>query len=245
VLTDDFRVVLHVGLPKTGTTAFQQNILPYLDANVIVQRSNLFNYRFSMDRVNIISHEQFCIGFPHIIKSTGRVVEMTETLQVLFPAAKILFSVRDPEMWLRSCHKHAVASRVFTRGFDEYVRRFHGWELVEFFWNEYVELLRERFPCGVLVFDRRDLEKNPEGLVRDLCRFIDIPVPCIPSDVLRHQKNVSCDDHGLWLKMFGVRIFPFNIPYIRRLAMQEWRKRRGSKRNLGWSNYEDREDNEM
>lgn len=216
-------VSIHVGLPKTGTTAFQENILPYLDVNPVVHNLNLRMMHLDFHRMNVISHEQICHGLPHGHGNREKALDTLHTLKQCFPDAAIIYSTRDPEQWLYSCYSHAVRSGIYNKDFNHYKQQYHCDKVVDFFKHEYLDMLYELFD-DVFLFTQEELLASPWDIVRDLCCFLDVPIPDIPLQVLNRQMNISVDH--LTLRRILNKVTPVNISYMVSLIQEEIQKKK-------------------
>lgn len=168
------KVVLHLGLAKTGTSWLQQNVFPLLPLE--------FVHCSKYDVLNKYNHDLLLSfeGFSGTIQCNDRFVNAYR-LHRLFPSAKVLVVFREREGYLWSLYSQ------FIRGgglwcFDE----FKQWALGHPYFMDW--LLYKKYLCRLfnkdchggnncLFLDFKDLKTDPEGFVESICDFIDVRVP--------------------------------------------------------------------
>ena len=162
-------VIIHVGLPKTGTTFLQNNIFKNIEEINYIYGFKLFS--ILKDGKNLISDEGL-YGWtnPPYPYDKSRVI--AQRLKQLFPEAKIIVGIRNITTWKKS----AYAQFVKAGG----TLKYDGWEkkILDSYLDQkaYVKFIKSLF-TDVYLYEREELKKNTEKIVKELCDFIGINVP--------------------------------------------------------------------
>jgi hypothetical protein len=191
---EEYKIVIHVGLHKTGTTFLQKEVFQRLEGVEyfgngalcgVIRPENLMV--FKKDKINVISHERFS-GMPFLPNSFDSRFIIALRLKDLFPNAKIIVCTReDKEEWLLSLWKEYVTGK--TNGTLPYLK----WEkqLNKKYLDQqrYVNFLRSLFQ-EVLVFDYSKFNSSNEKVIEEICKFIGVETPTIGIK----GRNVSLTD---------------------------------------------------
>ena len=182
-------IYIHIGLQKTGTTALQELIFKNLDANYFRYiNKEIFNNLFKDNKPVIWSNEDLS-GVPHLIfdeKRRDSRFLIAKNLKVLFPKAKIIVGIRNPEKWIDSIYRESVRQGL-ALNFDEFYRRFDKKNLD---FDAYIKLLRELFP-KVFVYKFEDLKNDFDKAVKDICDFMEVCVPKYKNRILNRSLTDS------------------------------------------------------
>ena len=178
---------------KTGTTFFQWNIFPFLDANYlwhVFYRSNFkdllnlskdVDYKkikqnfleiLRYDKVNIISEEN--IYTYQFTKKDDR-FERLERIKKVFPKAKIIFGTRKAEDSLISWYVEyvSVGGILDYQGFLK-----NHMNLDKLNYENYIEKLYELYgKKNVFIYSMRDLRTDQDLLIKNICKFIKVEPP--------------------------------------------------------------------
>ena len=106
------KIVIHVGLHKTGTSFLQAEIFPKIK-NVNYIGMLRYGSKIYEDKLNIISDEELSVN-PHLPPCHGNYFDsgqrnvIAERLQSIFPNAKIILGIRNKDTWLRSVYSQYV-----------------------------------------------------------------------------------------------------------------------------------------
>ncbi|KAH8776779.1 NAD dependent epimerase/dehydratase [Diaporthe sp. PMI_573] len=206
--------VIGAGLPRTGTASFSEALRILLDAPVYhggtqctmgqpiemlswIKVLRLFPFRVDADRKAALSLiRQRLDGYAAVTDSPGN--GLIPELLDLYPDAKVICTVRDPEAWEKSMVGVASAStKWFLRGvllplptmrhFVDYINALRDQWLYLYgeteppttiSYNRHMELLRETVPADRLVF--LEVKDGWEPLCKALGKDIpDVPFPRI------------------------------------------------------------------
>lgn len=137
------KIIIHIGLHKTGTTYLQHYVFPFLrQENIIYNPKDIFyfiNAIFTLDIKDIDFLEKarsFVQEYGKnnsndtlFISSEGisqlsfyqNYEEQVESLKYVFPNAEVILSLREQSKWLESCYKESI--------------KHHSYQFVESFLN--------------------------------------------------------------------------------------------------------------
>lgn len=157
-------IVVHVGLPRAGSSFLQHLVFPNMNNVNLVNRDFLYGC-FSDDKINLISNE--------IISYNDR-VKRIHVIKKLYPDARIIFIRRKIDTWIKSLYSSFLedTGNDFIN-FLEFEYRFVDCEPS---FDEYINLLKSLFE-DVLVLDFEKLIKDNVGFVQDICDFIGCDFP--------------------------------------------------------------------
>lgn len=213
-------VVIHPGMHKTGTTFLQWNVFHYVDANYlwhVFYKSGIkdildtskevdiekvqenFSNLLSNDKVNIISEEN--IYTYQFSKEDDRFTRL-ERMKQIFPEAKIVFGARKKEENLISWYVEYVAVGGVL-DFNSFLVKHMNLDKLDY--EPYIEKLEELYgEKNVLVYTLDDLRKDQDGLVKRICKFINVKPP------VNYRKKPARVGYGLGvlkLSLFLNRFF--------------------------------------
>ena len=106
------KIILHLGLHKTGTTYLQRRIFNQKNINLITNPNYaITNWHIEPNKINILSMEALSLSMPHS-KEQKRTKcnreEILDHLKKLFPDAKIILGIRNKQSWLKSCYNEYI-----------------------------------------------------------------------------------------------------------------------------------------
>ncbi len=183
---------IHVGLQKTGTTFLQEKVFKRLPVNYVRYFDReLYSSRLDRSRPTLVSNEDLC-GAPHEILDPAQRdsrYRIAENLAALFPQARVIVGLREPDAWLRSLHKEAIRQGL-TMGFSRFYRHFDK-DMLNF--PKYVGHLKRLF-LDVYVYNFEALKEDHLGVIEGLCDFMEVPVP---ENIDRSLVNASLEDWQL------------------------------------------------
>jgi hypothetical protein len=194
------KVVIHLGLHKTGTSFLQRKIFPKIE-NVVIYRPTrafeILSIRPVKGKITIISHETLS-GKPGSIvpqKSYSGKFELkgrpdfrydiADSLKKLFPDAKIIIGTRQVEPWVKSLYKQSVlgGNPLKLNEWKEKANKEY-WKI-----DEYVTYLKKNFK-DVYEFKFEDFVKNKKDVIEEMCDFIGVDVPDYEDKIV----NISLND---------------------------------------------------
>jgi len=185
-------IIIHIGLPKTGSTFLQTIIYPKLK-DVCKVFGEFGEERFhwdsllSDDRINIISNEQIS-GRPNSSFKVADRYTVISRFANMFPKARIIFVSREKKGWIKSLYREYVKSCFGAYSFDRwYDEVFDKDFLMD---SNYVDYLKLLFN-DVLILDFKELKENHELFVKKTCDFIGVDVPEYTNKIINKGKDDS------------------------------------------------------
>lgn len=214
------KTMLHIGMPRTGTTFFQHEVFPKLNIRYISPDffkyghigtlAEFYNYIIKED--TLISNENiYCDMWS---KEDDR-FERLEIIHKLFPHAKIIFGIRNKEALKRSWYKKSIGVGAIW-SYDEFLQSIN---LNFFDYEPYIEKLKEMFE-DVYVYKYEGFRKNPDKIIEEMCDFIDVETPQIEKEAYKRKWNVGYTDKQIKIarvinKLFKTRLNPNGIIPLR------------------------------
>lgn len=222
--SDSFDIVLHLGLPKTGTTFLQKEVFPKLDINFYDMSSMDgldLGIKLDKDKVNLISSEQFYgkpmeLDYPR--HSSDEMLRIARRLYRLFPYARILVGTRNKKSWLYSVYKQytrRVGTLINFKDFkDQFDEGFLDFE-------RYIDFLKEKFP-EVYVYRYEELKENHQKFVDDICEYLGVDAPVVDNVVYnksftKGQLELIDAIHSIEIKVYRVLRYIIEL-YNRRFS---------------------------
>ena len=199
-------IILHVGLPKTGTTFLQEEIFRKMNIKYI-RDLNITSFATS-DRKVIISHEGLSIS--DVFEPAYKKYMVAEYLKKIFPDAKIIVGIRDKDSWLRSMYSQYI--RNGGGGSYDYFISHLDKEHLNF--EKYINHLKMLFN-DVFVYKFEEIVSDKARVVKEMCDFIGEPVP----DYRDKKYRVSLKPYQLRALRFFNRILPYNVNRVFRYVV--------------------------
>lgn len=206
-------IVLHLGLPKTGSTALQTDVFMHLqNVNVLfkfrrVQEAYndwLYDAILDIDKPldfqevkkrrasylvdnmpNLVSEETFYCGeLGMFLKEDNRFI-LLDRIYKIFPDARVILGFRDKKTLLVSWYcQYVAAGGVLS--FDDFIRDVMNLEKLNY--EKYTEILIELYgKKNVFIFNYEKLLEKPEQTIKEICDFIGCEVP----NYKLRRRNVS------------------------------------------------------
>lgn len=184
-------VVIHVGLPKTGTTFLQKNVFSKLNVcytdtieSSRINTCSVFGVPIVNNKINIISHEHLSgINLP----DPDDRFRIADRLAILFPHARILVGVRNKEEWLFSLYKQESRRTGSFRGFNPFKKQFND-EYLNF--DKYINYLKKQFN-DVYIYHYEDLNNDYRSFCFGICEWIGVDMPHIDNIVYNKSFSIS------------------------------------------------------
>ena len=187
--------ILHIGLPKTGTTFLQNEIFPKLDG-VEVYGTGMYSKdydhttKFPDDKTILITKES--------ISSIRRTKDRADRFTVIkrinreFPDAKVIVVFREINGWTRSIYSQYIRDGGVLE-FDAFSKMINELNPDMSDYKKYESLLRELF-SDVLVLWHKDLKENSTLFVDKICKFIGTNTPTFNTG---RRSNISLDKKAI------------------------------------------------
>lgn len=203
----DKKLIIHIGLHKTGSSFLQHCVFPKLKGvNYIYKPNHPLYVPILASRINLMSDEEISQSMPHQQND----FIMIDKLHNQYPDAKIIIGVRQPISWLKSCY----AQYIKTGGILTF-----GDYCVKYIINETMTPLRYYSEIHMLwknvyMYWHEDLITNRAAIVRGICEFIGVPVP----EYTNRHINVSLKNVERWRRINKV----FHGEWLRKHLDSPW-----------------------
>ena len=187
---NDEKVIIHIGLPKTGSTFLQTIIYRKLKDTCkffgeFGEERFHWDSKLSTKRINIISNEQIS-GRPNVSFKVADRYTVIARFGKMFPDAKIIMVLRDKKSWINSLYKEYVKSGFGAYPFDRWYNEIFDEEFLNV--EKYVDYLRSLFH-EVMILQFEDLKKDHKIFVKKTCDFIGVDVPEYQNRVVNRAKD--------------------------------------------------------
>jgi len=169
----DTKIIIHIGLHKTGTTFLQQEVFPKIP-NINYQTKVDLTTKVEEGKINLFSDENLDGGSYRLFNTVEQRYNIMENLHKLYPNAKIILCIRDKDSWLKSAYKQYIVAYK-SCSFEEYKQRIDK-GFLDF--DEYIKRLNKLW-TNVYVCEFIDLKRSPVKFVNELCDFIGVRNPLV------------------------------------------------------------------
>lgn len=160
-------VFIHLGMPKTASTAMQEHVFPYISSHRLVHKGDFRDLILKHeDRPTIISYENF-IGYPFInysqkydgYRKTRRA--SLAALSQLFPGAHTILIVREHVGLVKSLYNQFIKSGG-SLSFQDFVggKSEESLDLSALNYQELISDIKASIEGPLLVLDHRLLREN-------------------------------------------------------------------------------------
>lgn len=171
------KVIIHLGMIKTGSTWIQKNVF-----------SNLINYHFikyydfddyPMNTNLIISNEVYSGSIHWFITQKTDIYryEVARRIHTMFPDAYIILVTREIKPWLKSVYNQYIKECGILKEQAFYDAVYPDWLNI----TDYKKFLNELFD-HVLFLDFNDFKTNKHFFIKNICDFIHEPTISIYDD---------------------------------------------------------------
>lgn len=143
-------MIIHIGLPRTGTTFLQKEIFAKTNCDNFLSDENLFG---------------------DITNTIDTFFSQMEGIRNLYDDVRIILVLRDKEKWLKSIYTQYVKEGGYLK-YDEWYKRFDkdfiDWELL----LDYLKTFNT-----VITMNYEDMLKDKKRFVKEFCQFAQINEP--------------------------------------------------------------------
>jgi len=195
------KIVIHIGLHKTGTTFLQTQVFPKI-LNINYQTKVDLTTKVEEGKINLFSDENLDGGSYRLFNTVEQRYTILENLHKLYPNAKIILCIRDKDQWLKSAYKQYVVAYK-SCSFEEYKRRLD----VRFtHYQVYINEIKKYFDA-IYICNFEHLKKNPKKFVENICEFIGVQTPEFENKTV--YKGIT-DGQVKFIRVFDT-IFPSRV----------------------------------
>jgi hypothetical protein len=168
---DKIEYILHIGLPKTGTTFLQYEIFPKIqnvnygtpDKGIVLE-----HFKPVDGKINIYSNENI-LG---VSTTNNLLYYRLRDIFEKYPQLKIIVCLRDTDSWLPSLYNQYVRSG----GTERYYMWVNHLLNKDYLDRRFMITMLENFCKELLVLDFNNLKYNPDMFVNKICSFIGVPM---------------------------------------------------------------------
>jgi hypothetical protein len=217
-------IIIHLGMHKTGTTFFQWNVFPYIDAkfhwhifykswmkdvlnlNKEIDYSSINRYIkkiLSNKKINIISEENI---YTYQFSKEDDRFKRLQRIKKIFPKAKIIIGTRAMEDSIVSWYVEyiAVGGILDYKGF---IDKFMNFKKLDY--KPYIQKLIEYYGKeNVFEYSLDELREDRDLLIRKICKFMNV-LP--PSNYRKKPARISYSFNILKISLFLNRFFKTNV----------------------------------
>jgi hypothetical protein len=162
------KIIIHVGLHKTGTTFFQNQIFNNVPNAKLIRGPN-FTTQLQKNKMNIISSEALS-GAPYVRSDAKIRFTIADRIKSCFPDARIIIGIREEKSWLKSLYSQFIRNGGFY-DFDSWLEKVVDKDYFD--QESYIKYLKSLF-SNVYVFSFEDFCKNKKEVVTEMCKFMEV-----------------------------------------------------------------------
>jgi len=162
------KIIIHVGLHKTGTTFFQNQIFNKIPNAKLIRRPN-FTTPLQKNKMNIISSEALS-GAPYVRSNAKIRFIIADRLKSCFPDAKIIIGIREKKSWLKSLYSQFIRNGGIY-DFDSWLEKVVDKDYLD--QDSYIDYLKSLFR-DVYVFRFENFCNTKKKVVIEMCKLMEI-----------------------------------------------------------------------
>lgn len=180
------KLIIHIGLHKTGSSFLQHCVFPKLKGvNYIYKPENPLFAPILASKINLMSDEEISRSMPH----KENHFKTIQALHKQYPDAKIIIGIRKHGSWFYSCYAQYIKTGG-TLNIGDYYTKYEKNLIIPSEYYEYICSLWK----NIGVYRHEDLISNRTDVVRGICKFIGVPVP----EYTNRRVNVSLKHINYW-----------------------------------------------
>jgi hypothetical protein len=218
-------IILHIGIPRTGTTFLQDSVFPNIDDinivnfygykglihDVLARREiqkilidiESFDTELAYNEINkfIIEGKFNLITNENIyckmFKKDDKRFEKIDKIKEIFPKAKIIFGTRNSDDLLLSWYKKYVVNGGVL-SYSDFIKEHINMDKINY--EKYIEYLKKLFGKeNVYIYKFENLKKNANSFVNGICKFIGTETP----NFKRIKRNIG---YSFWQTKVSILI---------------------------------------
>lgn len=166
------KIIIHVGLHKTGTTFLQHEIFPKIENINIIQPSHIWTAKLHPSKINLVSDEGLS-GLPFSDNTTENRFLLLNKIKLHFPNAKIIIGLREKNSLVLSLYKHHI-KRGGMLPFNKWYTDELNKDYLDF--DKYINHIKSLFD-DVFIYHFEELKKDADTIIANMCRFMGVGVP--------------------------------------------------------------------
>ena len=150
------KVLIHVGLPKTGTTFLQLEVFPKIEKQgvKVISDEGLSGDYFQKNSYSIVYNRY----------------DVIKKLKELYPDAYINIGIREIEPWLKSLYSQYIKEGGFYK-YKKWLREVLNPECLDT--QSYLKFIQQHFD-KVFIYKFDNFIKNKKSIIDNLCDFLEI-----------------------------------------------------------------------
>ncbi|WP_452221969.1 hypothetical protein [Lacinutrix salivirga] len=171
----DNRIVIHIGLHKTGTTYIQNEIFPRLKSLTVIRAWHNQRYLINSDfSKQVIITDEGISGDPWKGEYFKTFKKNIQHLKTLYKNPKIMFGIRRHDQFILSLYKQ----QLHQKGFNDLSELFNIentgiLKQEDLFLAEKIQILKQEFD-DVFIYSQETLKETPQQFINALISFLNI-----------------------------------------------------------------------
>ena len=189
---EENRIVIHIGLHKTGTTYIQNEIFPRLKSLTVIRAWHNQRYLLNANFNNqiLITDEGFS-GDPWKGDYFETFKKNILKLKLLYKNPKIIFGIRSHDSFLLSLYKQQLHQKHYNDIETLFNIENNGTlKHDDLLFTDRIKILQQEF-SDVFVYSQESLRDKPQDFINNLILFLDINETLNYEDIPKTKHNVG------------------------------------------------------
>lgn len=186
------KIIVHIGLHKTGTTFIQNEIYPRLNSITTIRawHSHRFIIKSDFDK-KILFTDEGISGNPFGGNYLAEFKSNIKKIKHLYDDPKIIFGIRKHESFLCSLYKQYL----HQKGHEEFSYLFNTsntglLKTDDLLFRNKIETLKKEF-SNVFIYSQESLKKRPQDFINSLINFLEIEDELDFDSIETKERNVG------------------------------------------------------
>ncbi len=186
------KIIVHIGLHKTGTTFIQNEIYPRLDSITTIRawHSHRFIINSDFDK-KILFTDEGISGNPFGGNYSAEFNSNIKKIKYLYDDPKIIFGIRKHEGFLCSLYKQYL----HQKGHEEFSHLFNTFntgllKTDDLLFRKKIGVLKKEF-SNVFIYSQESLKKRPQDFINSLIDFLEIEDELDFNTIETKERNVG------------------------------------------------------